>query len=295
MNIAFLGIGLMGKPMVQNLLKAGHSLTLWNRTQSKADVFASQAVIATTPSEAVKAADVVITMLENGPVVDDVLFKQGVADACKAGAMVIDMSSIPPATAREHHRALRQRNVAHLDAPVSGGTVGAAGATLSVMVGGERDDYQQAVPIFSVLGKSTYIGPTGSGQLAKLANQAIVWITIGAVSEALLLAAKGGADPAAVREALSGGFAASRILELHGQRMIERNFEPGATSRVQLKDLRTILDEARSEGLTLPLSQRVYEEYLALVASGNENVDHSGLLLQLEALNQTQLSGDGTN
>ncbi len=295
MNIAFLGIGLMGKPMVQNLLKAGHSLTLWNRTQSKADVFASQAVIATTPSEAVKAADVVITMLENGPVVDDVLFKQGVADACKAGAMVIDMSSIPPATAREHHRALRQRNVAHLDAPVSGGTVGAAGATLSVMVGGERDDYQQAVPIFSVLGKSTYIGPTGSGQLAKLANQAIVGITIGAVSEALLLAAKGGADPAAVREALSGGFAASRILELHGQRMIERNFEPGATSRVQLKDLRTILDEARSEGLTLPLSQRVYEEYLALVASGNENVDHSGLLLQLEALNQTQLSGDGTN
>ncbi len=295
MNIAFLGIGLMGKPMVQNLLKAGHSLTLWNRTQSKADVFASQAVIATTPSEAVKAADFVITMLENGPVVDDVLFKQGVADACKAGAMVIDMSSIPPATAREHHRALRQRNVAHLDAPVSGGTVGAAGATLSVMVGGERDDYQQAVPIFSVLGKSTYIGPTGSGQLAKLANQAIVGITIGAVSEALLLAAKGGADPAAVREALSGGFAASRILELHGQRMIERNFEPGATSRVQLKDLRTILDEARSEGLTLPLSQRVYEEYLALVASGNENVDHSGLLLQLEALNQTQLSGDGTN
>jgi 2-hydroxy-3-oxopropionate reductase len=153
------------------------------------------------------------------------------------------------------------------------------------MVGGAKDEFNRVREVLQALGHPTYIGPVGAGQLAKLANQAIVGITIGAVSEALLLAAKGGADPAAVREALLGGFAASKILELHGQRMLDRNFVPGATARVQLKDLRTILDEANNNNLALPLSQRVYEEYEALVAAGHENVDHSGLLLHLETLN----------
>ena len=289
-HIAFLGIGLMGRPMAENLLAAGFTLTVWNRTQAKAEPLRDRAQIADSAAQAVANADVVILMLENGPVVSEVLLAEAVLNALKPGALVIDMSSIPPQTARQHAEALAARQVGHLDAPVSGGTVGAAQATLSIMVGGVREDFERAQPVFQALGRTTYIGPHGSGQLAKLANQAIVGITIGAVSEALLLAAQGGADPAAVREALMGGFASSRILELHGQRMIDRNFVAGARARVQVKDLRMILDEARAENLTLPLSQRVYEEYLGLLAAGYEDVDHSGLLLHLEELNQTRLN-----
>jgi len=160
------------------------------------------------------------------------------------------------------------------------------------MAGGEKAVFENCQTIFSALGKATYIGPAGSGQLAKCANQAIVGITIGAVAEALLLAAEGGADPAAVREALLGGFASSRILELHGQRMIDREFNPGATSRVQLKDLRTILDTAQSEDLTLPLVQQTFDQYQELVDKGYEEVDHSGLLLQLEMLNDNRTLND---
>ena len=199
------------------------------------------------------------------------------------------MSSIPPATARKHALLAQQHHCHYLDAPVSGGTAGAQAASLSIMAGGDQEQFDRAQAVFQAFGKSTYIGDTGSGQLCKLANQAIVGITIGAVSEALLLASEGGANPEAVKEALSGGFAASRILDLHGQRMLDRDFEPGATSRVQLKDLKTILDEARNEGLSLPLSQRTYESYLSLVANGHEDLDHSGLLLELEHINQTQL------
>ncbi|WP_431687765.1 NAD(P)-dependent oxidoreductase [Hahella sp. NBU794] len=292
MHIAFLGVGLMGAPMVENLLGAGYSLTLWNRTRAKAEAFAERAHIADEPAQAVAKADVVILMLENGPVVDDILMRQGVADAVPPGALVIDMGSIPPSLARKHAGYLQAREVAHLDAPVSGGTVGAAQATLSIMVGGERSQYDKAQPIFGALGKTTYIGPHGAGQLAKLANQAIVGITIGAVGEALMLAAKGGADPVAVREALLGGFASSRILDLHGRRMLERDFQPGATARVQHKDLTMILDEAKAEGLTLPLTEQVFEEYQALLEAGHENVDHSGLLLHIEALNQIRLDGE---
>lgn len=294
-TVAFLGIGLMGLPMATNLLNAGYPLTVWNRTRHKAESLeAWGADITDTPSEAVANADIVIIMLENGPVVEDVLFGQNTAMQCRAGSLIIDMSSIPPEMAKEHARRLAALNIEYLDAPVSGGTVGAEQATLSIMAGGAQPAFDRAQHVFQVLGKSaTYIGPSGSGQLAKCANQAIVGITIGAVSEALLLAAEGGADPQAVREALLGGFASSRILELHGQRMIDRNFMPGATSRVQLKDLRTILDTARAQDLTLPLSQRVYDEYLNMTAKGLENCDHSGLLLQLESLNHPARLGDG--
>ncbi|QBM18795.1 2-hydroxy-3-oxopropionate reductase [Marinobacter sp. JH2] len=292
-RIAFLGIGLMGAPMTRNLLNAGYSMTLWNRTESKCEPFADEATIAQSPAEAVADADVVITMLENGQVVDDVLVEQGAIAALKAGALLIDMSSVQPSVARGHAALAAKRSGGYLDAPVSGGTVGAAEARLSIMAGGSETDVARALPVFEVLGKCTHIGPTGAGQLAKLANQAIVGITIGAVSEALLLAAKGGADPAAVREALMGGFAGSRILELHGQRMIDRDFAPGAPARIQLKDLRMILDEARAEGLTLPLSQQVHNEYLSLMASGHSEVDHSGLLLELEHLNGTLMGSLG--
>ncbi|MCL7942906.1 NAD(P)-dependent oxidoreductase [Marinobacter sp. ATCH36] len=285
LHLAFLGVGLMGTPMVRNLLDAGFSLTLWNRTASKCDPFKDEATIADSPKDAVRDADVVITMLENGDVVEDVMVGQGGIGALKAGAVYIDMSSVQPSLARRHAELARERGAGYVDAPVSGGTVGAEQATLSIMAGGSEADVERVRPIFEALGKCTPIGPVGAGQLAKLANQAIVGITIGAVSEALLLAAKGGADPSAVREALMGGFAGSRILELHGQRMIDRNFAPGAPARIQLKDLRMILDEARSEGLTLPLAQQVHNEYQSLVANGHSDVDHSGLLLELEHLN----------
>ncbi|WP_342631395.1 NAD(P)-dependent oxidoreductase [Marinobacter alkaliphilus] len=292
-RITFLGIGLMGAPMTRNLLAAGYPMTLWNRTASKCEPFAGEATIAGSPAEAVAGADIVITMLENGAVVEDVLVVQGALTALKSGALAIDMSSVQPSLARRLAGLAAEQGAGFVDAPVSGGTLGAAEARLSIMAGGSEADVERARPVFEVLGKCTHIGPVGAGQLAKLANQAIVGITIGAVSEALLLAAKGGADPAAVREALMGGFAGSRILELHGQRMIDRDFAPGAPARIQLKDMRMILDEARAEGLTLPLAQQTYNEYLSLVANGHSDVDHSGLLLELEHLNGTLLGSLG--
>jgi len=293
-RIAFIGIGLMGRPMVTRLLDAGFEMTLWNRSPEKSAFFSERATIADQPVTALKNADIIITMLENGDIVDEVIFKSGAFQSIKSNALFIDMSSIPPSVARKHAQIIKSKNASYLDAPVSGGTVGAEQGSLSVMVGGLKEGFDQALPIFTTLGSATYIGDVGCGQLCKLANQAIVGITIGAVSEALLLASEGGADPQAVKTALGGGFAASRILELHGQRMIDRDFEPGATSRVQLKDLRTILDEARTENLSLPLSQRCYESYLSLVSNGHENVDHSGLLLELEQLNNTQLKSHKT-
>jgi 2-hydroxy-3-oxopropionate reductase len=294
MKIAFLGVGLMGTPMVERLLAADFGLNLWTRTQSKLQAFDGRATLAASPGGAIDGSDVVITMLESGPVVDSVLYQGEALNRLKPGALVIDMSSIPPALARRHAQCVTRAGGWYLDAPVSGGTVGAAAGTLSIMAGGAKSAFDAAQPVFNALGKSYHIGPNGCGQLSKLANQAIVGITIGAVSEALLLAAAGGADPAAVREALLGGFASSRILELHGQRMLERNFTPGARASVQLKDLQTILDAAREEKLCLPLSQRVYEEYLALVASGHQDVDHSGLLLALEQLNGVRLDMRGS-
>lgn len=290
-TVAFLGIGLMGLPMAANLIDAGYRLQVWNRTYDKTRPLTDKGAVAfDTASAAVEDADIIITMLENGPVVEQVLFASQAVNHCRQGSLIIDMSSIPPQMAKDHSRRLKQAGLNYLDAPVSGGTVGAEQASLSIMAGGDRNDFDAALTLFSCLGKATYIGPAGAGQLAKCANQAIVGITIGAVSEALLLASEGGADPAAVREALMGGFASSRILELHGQRMIDRNFVPGATSRVQLKDLNTILDTATEASLTLPLTQCVRDSYQAMVNNGLEERDHSGLLLQLEALNNSRLN-----
>ena len=208
-----------------------------------------------------------------------------VEDTTTTGGSVLEVIAV----VRAHGAQVEALGGGYLDAPVSGGTRGAQAGTLSIMAGGSDETFVRAAAVFQPLGTVTHIGPVGSGQLAKLANQAIVGITIGAVSEALLLAAKGGARPEKVREALLGGFAGSKILEQHGERMLQRDFAPGAPARIQLKDLRMILDEARSEGLTLPLSQRVFEQYRALLASGNGEVDHSGLLLELERLNGVRL------
>ena len=286
MSLALLGTGLMGGPMAARLLGAGYPLAVWNRTAEKAQPLVNKgAKSAATPAEVVLGADMVITMLADGPAVGDVLFDGGVADALSAGAIVVDMSSIPPATARDHEARLARQNIMHLDAPVSGGTKGAAEGTLAIMAGGSPEAFKLAKPVLEVMGRPTLIGASGAGQLSKLANQTIVAVTIGAVSEALLLAAAGGADPAKVREALSGGFADSMILKLHGQRMLERNFVPGGPARMQVKDLRTILATAEEIGLDLPVVMTVAALFEDLLAGGFGECDHSALLLEIERRN----------
>jgi 2-hydroxy-3-oxopropionate reductase len=275
----------MGAPMARRLLAAGFAVTAWNRTRAKAEALAADgARIAATPAEAVAGADAVITMLESGPVVTTVLFEGGAAAAARPGALFIDMSSIPPSLARDHAERLRAMGFRPIDAPVSGGTVGAEAGTLAIMAGGERPDFEEAVPILSPLGRAVLVGPSGSGQLAKLANQIIVAINIGAVAEALILAEKGGADPAAVREAIRGGFAESRILEVHGERMLKRDFAPRGRVNVHIKDLEAILATAAEIGIRLPLTEEVYRRFLDLRdRMGGGDLDHSALFLQLEA------------
>lgn len=288
-RVALLGVGLMGAPVAERLLAAGLSLTLWNRTCAKLEPFTARATLAATPAAAVASSEVVITLLENGQAVDEVLYQGDAIAAAKPHTLIIDMSSITPAMARDHGKRCAALQLAYLDAPVSGGTRGAAAGTLTIMAGGKAADIARAQPVLSVLGKVTRIGDTGAGQLAKLANQAIVGITIEAVSEALLLAAAGGADPAAVREALLGGFAQSRVLDQHGERMLTRNFVAGAPARIQLKDMRMIEAQAQALGLALPLVSAVKDAYARLVAAGLGEVDHSGLLLGLEQDNGRRL------
>ncbi len=288
LQIAFLGIGLMGGPQSRRLLAAGYPLTAWNRTRAKADAMAAHgAQVAATAAAAVKGADIVITMLENGEAVGGVLFDQGVAAALKPGALVIDMSSIKPREAREHAARLEARGCRHLDAPVSGGTGGAEQGTLAIMAGGNEADFAAAAEVFKSMGRALRVGPHGAGQLAKLANQMIVGITIGAVSEALQLAAAGGADPALVREAIRGGFAGSKILEVHGERMLTRDFAARATATVQLKDMNNALDAAAGfDNYQLPITRLLRDLYAALCEHGGAAVDHSGLFLEIERINQ---------
>ena len=285
-RIAFLGTGLMGAPMCQNLLSADLPLTVWNRSQAKTEPLAKRgAEIADSPQSAVSDADVVITMLSDGTAVADIMFNQGVAEAIRESATRIDMSSIGADEAIEHAKRHVKRGVRYLDAPVSGGTKGAAAGELAIMAGGDAETFAAMQPVFAPLGQATHVGPNGCGQLAKLATQVIVAITIGAVSEALILAGGGGADRAKVREALQGGFASSRILTEHGQRMVNRAFEPGGPAKFQLKDLRNALSAAERLGLDLPITKLLHNLFDAMVQSGKGDMDHSGLLTHLEALN----------
>lgn len=285
-KIALLGTGLMGTPMAGRLLAAGMPLTVWNRTPQKAAFLLSRgAQWASSPAEAVSGAEVVVTMLADGPAVSEVLGSGGVARAMEEGALFVDMSSIPPEMARKQAELLASGAVEALDAPVSGGVVGAENGTLAIMAGGTPEAFRRARPLFTVLGKATHVGPAGSGALAKLANQLIVGVTIGAVAEALLLVKAGGADPAAVREAIRGGFAESRVLELHGARMLGRDFVPGGRSATQLKDMETALNTAASVGVELPLTMRSTQLYRDFVCQGGGDLDHSALLLALEKIN----------
>ena len=285
-KIVFLGTGLMGAPMVRRLLGAGFPVTVWNRASEKAQALAADgAVVATDPVQAVIGADVVFTMLSDGHAVANVLFEQGVAGALASGAVVIDASSIAPAMARDHAARLAELGIAHVDSPVSGGVVGAQAGTLALMAGGDADVIAGLADVFAPLGRLTHVGPSGAGQVCKLANQQIVAVTIGAVAEAMMLVQAGGADRAKFRDAIRGGFAESRILELHGARMVERNFAPGGPSRLQLKDLNAVADLAAATDLTLPLTEVVRSAFTDFVASGHGDTDHSGLLLHLERLN----------
>jgi len=286
-RIAFLGTGLMGGPMARRLLKGGFSLTVWNRTPNKTKAIIEDGANAcSTPTEAVKDADVVITMLKDGPVVKDLLFEQGVAESISPGKLFIDMSSIAPAEAREHAKRLDEHKIHYLDAPVSGGTKGAEAGELAIMVGGSSHDFASAEAVFSELGMATHVGPIGAGQLCKLANQIIVAITIGAVSEAFILAGASGADRANVRKALQGGFAASRILTEHGLRMVKRDFEPGGPAKFQTKDLRNALDAAEEAGLNLPVTKKLHELFFEMTSGELSERDHSALLVHLERMNE---------
>lgn len=290
MKVALLGTGLMGAPMARRLLAAGHELTVFNRTAEKAKELASDgARVAATPSEAVHEAEAVLLMLLDGEVVEAVLFGEGVAAALAPGALVIDMSTIEPHRERDHAHRLAELGHAFLDAPVSGGTRGAANGTLRIMVGGRAQDFSRAQPLLRCLGEPRHVGDVGSGQLAKAANQLVVAITIGAVAEALTLVQRAGGDPVAVRDALLGGFADSRILNEHGDRMLRRDFTPGALVSGQLKDLRIVAGLAAEHHLELPLSRLVTQMFSSLDAGDNGGLDHSALLLELERLNP----GDG--
>lgn len=285
-TVAVLGIGLMGFPMGRRLCEAGCALSAWNRSRAKAERLAPfGARVADTPAEAVRGADIAITMLENGEVVEDVLFHQGVTEALRRGSLVIDMSSIQPRQARDHAARLAALGVHHLDAPVSGGTVGAEAGTLAIMAGGKPADVERARAVLEVLGRMTHVGPHGSGQLAKLANQMIVGITIGAVAEALLLCEKGGADMAKVRQAITGGFADSRILQVHGQRMVERDFGKRAAMAVQLKDMRNALGTAQEIGFEAPITTLFERLFAEAAEHGLSDLDHSALFVELASRN----------
>jgi 2-hydroxy-3-oxopropionate reductase len=284
-QIAFLGTGLMGNPMATRLVGAGFPVTVWNRTRGKADtVVAAGAKWEDTPSLAVAGANVLITMLTNDKSFDAAAFESGAAKALSRGSVVIDMSTTSPNAARDQAGRLAKLGIDFVDAPVSGGTRGAAAGTLAIMAGGAAEVIARLAPVFKPMGNCRRVGEVGAGQLCKLANQLIVAVTIGAVAEALVLAEKGGVDPAAVREALTGGFADSRILSEHGKRMIARDFTPGGLVTNQLKDLNAASAVADSLGVKLPMLSTVHGLFQSLHDHGGKDLDHSALFLEIERL-----------
>lgn len=286
-RIAFVGLGIMGEPMARNLLAAGFAVTAHNRSQPAMDrLREAGAATAASPAEAARDADVTLLMLPDAPDVRAVVLgENGVATTARPGSLVIDMSTISAGVTRELAAHLDQRGVRMLDAPVSGGQQGAVDAALTIMVGGAEDDFQRAQPVFSALGTTvTHIGGTGAGQLAKTANQIVVAGTIQAVAEALTLVQRSGADAARVREALLGGLAGSRILQVHGQRMLDGAFEPGFKARLHHKDLRIALEAGAEAGVPLATTALVHQLLGSLIASGQGDADHSALATVVDTL-----------
>ena len=277
--------------MVRRLLGAGFSVTAWNRTPAKAQALAAHGAQAVADlGEAVRGADIVLSMLADGPTVEAVL--RAALPALPANALWIDMSSTRQAEAQAFHALLTAQGKRFIDAPVSGGVGGAAAGTLAIMAGGSAADFEQALPVFAAMGRGTLVGPAGSGQVSKLCNQLIVGATLNIVAEALLLAQAAGADPAAVRAAIRGGFAESKILDVHGQRMLERNFVAGGQVKTQIKDQHNILAAAAVAGVKLPVTELVTQRYES-IADVYPQADHSAALLALERLNPGQRVGAG--
>ena len=285
-KLGFIGLGIMGAPMAGHLRAAGHELFVNTRSQVPQALLDAGAVACSTPAEVAQAAEVIFTMVPDTPDVAKVLFGEGgVASVLSKGKTVVDMSSISPIETQDFARRIEGTGADWLDAPVSGGEVGAKAASLTIMVGGKDDVFARLQPLLALMGKNiTHVGPAGAGQITKVANQVIVALNIAAVGEALVFAAKAGADPARVRQALMGGFAASRVLEVHGERMIKRTFNPGFRIKLHQKDLNLALQGARSLGIAMPNTAMAAQLMQACAANGHAEKDHSALVLALEQL-----------
>jgi len=293
-KLGFIGLGIMGKPMADHLLAAGHTVHVCDLLSEPVKELCSKGAVACSCcKEIAQESDVIFIMVPDTPDVETALFGEGgVAEGLRPGSIVVDMSSISPIATKEFAKKLGALGVKMLDAPVSGGQVGAEKATLSIMVGGQPEVFEQIKPYFEIMGKNiVHIGDNGAGQTCKVANQIVVALTIEAIGEALLFASKAGADPAKVRAALLGGFAQSRILELHGERMIGRSFTPGFRIRLHQKDLNLALQTARNLGLSLPNTATAQELFNAVAAHGGSELDHSAMVLALETLANHKVSG----
>lgn len=294
-RIGFIGLGLMGKPMVRNLMKAGYLLIVHNRSRAAVDELVSAgANPAASPKEAAASADVIITMLPEDPHVEEVVtHTDGVIESIRQDAVLVDMSTISPKTARKIADQLATRGAHMLDAPVSGGVEAATAATLTIMVGGKAKIFEHVLPVFQKLGKNiNYIGDHGAGQVTKAANQIIVGLTLQAVAEAFIFAKKSGVDPAKVRQAIMGGYAQSRVLELHGQRMLDRNFQPGGKIKSHHKDLEIVLSVAKELGICLPGTAMISQLFNAVVTQGGLDWDHAAIVTVLESMSDVEVCPD---
>ena len=286
-RIAFIGIGLMGFPMAKNLLKSGYNLKAYNRSQDKADRLKEfGAEISVSIKDVVTNSDIIITMLTDDNAVEKVMGSDEFISNIKEGATVIDMSSVNPVLTIKYSKKLKEKKIDYLDAPVSGGTIGAEEATLAIMVGGDEETFKNCYELLKKMGNPTLVGPVSSGQISKLANQIIVGVTIGAVAEAVTLCEKSGTNPNKMIEALSGGWADSKILQTHGKRMIDKDFTPKGKTTTQLKDMTNIINAGKAVETYLPISSLIKEMYKDLVADGHGNTDHSSLYNAIEKINK---------
>lgn len=293
-KIGFVGLGIMGKPMAGHLIKAGHEVSVYDLNSAPVQELSSKGASACKSNkEVAQKSEIIFIIVQDTPDVEAVLFgKDGLVEGLKPSSIVVDMSSISPIATKEFAKKLADMKVKMLDAPVSGGQVGAENATLSIMAGGETEVFEKIKPYFQLMGKNiVHVGGNGDGQTCKVANQIIVALNIEAVSEALLFASKAGADPVKVRAALMGGFAHSRILELHGEKMLNRTFKPGFRIRLHQKDLNLALQSARSMGVSLPNTATAQELFNAVAAQGGIDLDHSAMVLALENLANHKVKG----
>jgi 2-hydroxy-3-oxopropionate reductase len=286
LKLGFIGLGIMGAPMAGHLLAAGHTVYVNTRSQVPQELVNSAAIVCSSAAEVASKADIIIIMVPDTPDVEKVLFgENGIAAGISKGKIVVDMSSISPIASKEFAQKINALGCEYLDAPVSGGQLGAKGANLTIMVGGSEATFAKVKPVFELMGKNiTLVGDNGAGQITKVANQIIVALNIEAVAEALVFAAKAGADPAKVREALMGGFASSKILEVHGERMIKRNFDPGFRIELHQKDLNLALSSAKALGVSLPNTATAQELLNSCSAHGGKAWDHSAMVKALEKM-----------